>query len=81
MVRNSERKGYVGRIGRWGGRGAGGHSRSLPVAHSPMVLVILNMCVMSEGSKSLSCERRGRSDRGQILDILTQRRAEMIVCV
>ena len=36
------------------------HVRPLPVAHKPMNLVILNMCVTSEASMSLSCGTRGR---------------------
>ena len=36
------------------------HVRPLPVAHKPMNLVILNMCVTSEASMSLSCVSRGR---------------------
>ena len=44
-------------------RRACGHSRSLPVAHRPMTLVILNMCVTSDGSTSLSCHVEGHAIR------------------
>lgn len=50
-----------------GARREAGDSRSLPVAHNPMVLVILNMWVMSVGSKSLSCEWKEGADRGSDL--------------
>ena len=45
----------------WFDGGRDGNSRPFPVAQSPMTLVILNMCVTSEGSMSLSCWFRCRA--------------------